>query len=58
MAAIKKDMERHVALKLLTYAPSSDPEQFQRFEREAKVVSRLTHPHYIVRFFSYGAWEG
>lgn len=49
-------VDRLVAIKLLTYAPSDNSEDYARFEREAMVLSRLSHPH-IVRFFSYGMWQ-
>lgn len=49
--------DRVVALKLLTYAPSAAPDEFKRFEREAIVLSRLSHSN-IIRFLGYGFWEG
>lgn len=49
------NMDRLLALKLVTYAPSDDEENIRRFEREAKILSRLSHPN-IVQFFSYGLW--
>jgi tetratricopeptide (TPR) repeat protein len=36
---------RHVALKLLTPEACSDPAAMDRFLREARIVSALTHPH-------------
>lgn len=50
-------VDRLVALKFLTYAPSADPREQARFEREARVLSRLSHPN-IVQFYSYGLWQG
>src|SRR5205807_8852504 len=38
-------LERDVALKVLPAGLSSDPSLRQRLEREAKAVSRLSHPH-------------
>src|SRR5258708_15177325 len=38
-------LERDVAIKVLPANLSSDPSLRQRLEREAKAVSRLSHPH-------------
>jgi len=38
-------LERDVAIKVLPASLSSDPSLKQRLEREAKAVSKLTHPH-------------
>ena len=38
-------LERTVAIKVLPAHVASDPEQKQRFEREAKTVAALSHPH-------------
>jgi Tol biopolymer transport system component/tRNA A-37 threonylcarbamoyl transferase component Bud32 len=38
-------LERDVAVKVLPTKLSSDPSLRQRLEREAKAVSKLTHPH-------------
>jgi Tol biopolymer transport system component len=38
-------LERTVAIKVLPAAVSSSPEARQRFEREAKTISQLSHPH-------------
>src|SRR3979490_2300737 len=38
-------LERDVAIKVLPANLSSDPNLRQRLEREAKAVSRLSHPH-------------
>src|SRR5262245_28855845 len=37
--------ERTVAIKVLTAHLSASPEVRQRFEREAKTISQLSHPH-------------
>ncbi len=41
-------LDRTVAIKILPAHLSSDPEARQRFEREARVISSLNHPHICV----------
>ncbi|HET7208952.1 MAG TPA: serine/threonine-protein kinase, partial [Terriglobales bacterium] len=41
-------LERTVAIKILPTDFSSDPVRKQRFQREAKIVSSLSHPHICV----------
>jgi eukaryotic-like serine/threonine-protein kinase len=41
-------LERTVAIKILPQELSKDPIRKQRFEREAKVISSLNHPHICV----------
>src|SRR5229473_6804264 len=41
-------LERSVAIKILPPQFSSDPVHKQRFEREAKAISHLNHPHICV----------
>ena len=38
-------LNRDVALKILPEAFASDPERLARFEREAKTLAALNHPH-------------
>lgn len=38
-------LERTVAIKVLPEHLSTDPERRERFEREARVISSLNHPH-------------
>jgi eukaryotic-like serine/threonine-protein kinase len=46
--ALDTRLERTVAIKILPVQLSSDPVRKQRFEREAKTVSSLNHPHICV----------
>ena len=48
---------RDVALKILLPAMAADPERRKRFEREAKAVASLQHPH-IVTIYSIEEAEG
>src|SRR5215469_3767549 len=41
-------LDRSVAIKILPAQFSSDPLRKQRFEREAKTISSLNHPHICV----------
>src|SRR5467141_3003932 len=43
-----KRLERTVAVKILPAQLSADPIRKQRFEREAKTISSLNHPHICV----------
>ena len=38
-------LDREVAIKVLSHELADDPRSRDRFEREARAVSRLTHPH-------------
>ena len=46
--AVDTRLERTVAIKILPAQVSSDPIRKQRFEREAKTISSLNHPHICV----------
>jgi eukaryotic-like serine/threonine-protein kinase len=50
-------LEREVAIKVLPPHLSSSEEMRQRFEREAKSISQLSHPH-ICALFDVGSHEG
>ena len=54
-----KDMrlDRVVALKVLPSDLSSNPERRQRLEREARAISRLSHPH-ICTLYDIGHQDG
>lgn len=54
--AYQASVDRLVAVKLLTYATTGSSSDLQRFEREAIILSRLSHPN-IVQFLGYGLWE-
>lgn len=48
---------REVALKILPSALAADPESIRRFEKEARAVASLSHPH-VVPLFDVGEHEG
>jgi len=50
-------LERTVAIKILPAQFSSDPVRKQRFEREAKTISNLNHPHFCV-LYDVGSQDG
>jgi serine/threonine protein kinase len=50
-------LERTVAIKILSSQLSDNPELKQRFEREARTVSSLNHPH-ICQLFDVGLQQG
>ncbi|MGH9364437.1 MAG: protein kinase domain-containing protein, partial [Thermoanaerobaculia bacterium] len=50
-------LEREVAVKVLPAHLSSSEEMRQRFEREAKAISQLSHPH-ICALYDVGSLEG
>jgi hypothetical protein len=50
-------LDRDVAVKVLPGALASSPEMKQRFEREARAVSQLSHPH-ICALYDVGSQDG
>src|SRR5215468_7585682 len=48
---------RDVAIKVLPQHLSSNPELKQRFEREARAISALSHPH-ICHLYDVGSQDG
>src|SRR6266566_1910420 len=50
-------LDRTVAIKVLASHLSSSPELKQRFEREAKSISALNHPH-ICSLYDVGSQDG
>ncbi|MBM3122599.1 MAG: serine/threonine protein kinase, partial [Chloroflexi bacterium] len=55
--AYQPGMERYVALKVLPRHFADDPEFSARFQREARILAHLQHPH-ILPVFDYGQIEG
>src|SRR3712207_7577899 len=45
--AFDPTLERWVAIKLMHRDISTDPDQLERFRREARTVARLSHPHLV-----------
>src|ERR671927_980503 len=45
--AFDPTLERWVAIKLMHSDISHDPEQLERFRREARAVAQLNHPHIV-----------
>ena len=43
--AYDERLEREVAIKILPRSSASDPERLARFEREARLLAALNHPH-------------
>ena len=43
-------LERDVALKVLHADVAADPARLERFQREAKIVAGLTHPHIVTLY--------
>src|SRR5712675_1717394 len=50
-------LERDVAIKILPQHLSSDPDLKARFEREARSISSLSHPH-ICHLYDIGSQDG
>jgi Tol biopolymer transport system component len=48
--AVDTRLDRQVAIKVLPEAVRADPERTARFEREAKVLASLNHPHIAALF--------
>lgn len=50
-------LDRTVAVKILSASMAADPEFRHRFDREAKAISQLSHPH-ICTLYDVGEHEG
>ena len=55
--AFDPTLERWVAIKLMHRDISSDPDQLERFRREARAVASLSHPH-VVTVIDFGEDDG
>jgi eukaryotic-like serine/threonine-protein kinase len=55
--AFDPTLERQVAIKLMHRDISTDPDQLERFRREARAVAQLNHPH-VVTVIDAGEEEG
>lgn len=55
--AYQERLDRYVAIKMLHEAFQEDKNFLARFEREAKIVARLEHPH-IVQVFDFDQFNG
>lgn len=51
--AYQPSLDRHVAIKVMLSHLAGDPQFIHRFQREAKAVARLQHPH-IITVFDFG----
>ncbi|MDP2341395.1 MAG: serine/threonine-protein kinase [Deltaproteobacteria bacterium] len=51
--AVQEGLGREVAVKVIRAELAADPEQIERFKREAAVISELQHPH-IVTLHDFG----
>ncbi|MBI4865952.1 MAG: serine/threonine protein kinase [Candidatus Wallbacteria bacterium] len=51
--AVQEGLDREVALKVVTVGGRSGSEERKRFQREARALARLAHPH-IVRLYDFG----
>src|ERR671936_564189 len=45
--AFDPTLERWVAIKLMHSDISTDPDQLERFRREARAIAQLNHPHIV-----------
>ena len=50
-------LDRTVAVKILPDALAADPQFRERFDREARAISQLTHPH-ICTLYDVGEHDG
>ena len=48
--ALDTRLDRDVAIKVLPSAVASDPDRLARFEREAKALASINHPHIATVF--------
>jgi serine/threonine protein kinase/tetratricopeptide (TPR) repeat protein len=55
--AIQHPIQRQVAIKLINGEYAEDPNFQARFEREARTIANLSHPH-LLKLFDFGQHEG
>src|ERR1700719_4946699 len=55
--ALDETLQRRVAIKLMNREIATDPDQLERFRREARAVAQLSHPH-VVGVIDAGEDEG
>ncbi len=55
--AYQPSMDRYIALKILPHYVSEDQNFAKRFQREARAIAKLEHPH-ILPVYDYGEYEG
>src|SRR6185369_8021027 len=55
--AVDTRLKRIVAIKVLTSNISATPESRQRFQREARSISQLSHPH-VCTLYDFGQQDG
>jgi serine/threonine protein kinase len=55
--AYQEELDRHVAVKLLSDKLTGDPNYIKRFQQEARMAASLEHVH-IVPVYDYGVYEG
>lgn len=54
--ALETELRRHVAIKILHNGLLVDEDQIARFEREARILSTLSHPN-ILTFYRFGVYQ-
>jgi hypothetical protein len=55
--ALDSRLGREVALKVMRAGVLARPEEMERFDREARAIANLNHPH-IVPLYDVGSWQG
>ncbi|MBO9309432.1 MAG: serine/threonine protein kinase, partial [Chloroflexi bacterium] len=55
--AYQASMDRYVAIKVMTPEIADDPNFVERFQREARIIGKLEHPH-ILPVIDFGASDG
>jgi len=56
-AALQETLNRRVAIKFLPPFLTDFPQFVERFEREAEIIARLSHPN-IISVYDRGKWKG